>query len=699
MPAVYIAPDISIDVLDAPWNEFDRAAWYWPDPIKPADWIEKYIRLARTSIPGPFRFYNAPYLRGIANVTSIPGVARLVVRKVVQAGVSELFRALMCYWAHTDPGPTGLTLPNEKKGHEIVENDVIPSFKAAFGEDNVAAHPELSGMLTGRPHDIKRGTIKLANSFIMHLMWSGSPASMASNPMTRAISDEADKFERWAGNDADPISLVDARLTTATNPLHAIISTPTVDTGEISTNFANCRHQLYFLVPCPHCGARQRLIFGDGGGFGVTWSEPVRALQKAHEFIAAAAAVLEDGQCWYQCHSCRGKFDERAKRLAVREGKWGTVGSDLVTPDGRIDDVEQVANFPAGTWLGMQVDGELLMWRTMAQQAADFLRARTYQQQFFFRTSRQGLPWEEISATKHTVSIESAARDVTLPEGVLPWWTSRVVAVIDTQQTHFWVVIRAWGAGMRSHRVWHGRLESFHDLDRICFGTPFKNEDMRLPPRICDMAVIDSGGGKAREGIEETDTGPAPSRVMEVYRWCLANVARVRAIKGDSRPKPGIFIRRGQGIYTADKQTIKLPIMLLDTQHFQDYLVDLMGRRIGQPEEDAGKPAWRLNTRDDPEYLKHMSNLHKVRRGMGDETEWRWEPVREGARVDYRACEGYMVAAAEMLQIPILPELGAWKKLMEAQLRSQAEPPPRVPITDNQFSRPDGQAYLSTERN
>jgi hypothetical protein len=157
----------------------------------------------------------------------------------------------------------------------------------------------------------------------------------------------------------------------------------------------------------------------------------------------------------------------------------------------------------------------------------------------------------------------------------------------------------------------------------------------------------------------------------------------------------------------AGGQTQKLPIWLLDVHHFQDYLVDLMAKRVAMqpvdvssgviedPEEDAGRPVWRLNGRDDHEYLRHMNNLHKVCRGIGSDMEWRWEPIREGVRVDYRAVEGYQVAAAEMMEVPILPPLATWRRHIEDQKTARMRPALQQ---RNEFLTSDGRAYLATER-
>lgn len=702
--AVEIYPGIRIDVPHAPWNARDRAAWYWPATMKPSEWAEKYRRLERGAIPGPWRNDNAPYLRGIMDLANKRGVEWLAIKKAVQIGVSEACRTLLAYWAHQDPYPMGLALPNEKKGRQIVADDIQPIFTREFEK-----HGELRELLSGRSHDITKEEIKLANNFVLYLMWSGSATSMASNPMKRAISDEVNKFEPWVGNDADPVSLIQNRMTTFPECVHVLVSTPTNSGEGISMHFDDCNIQGYFLVPCVHCEQRQRLLFGEKPiegktGFGVRWSEDVRELSAAGRYKDAAALVRADLQaCWYECSVCGGRINEREKRLMVRAGKWGTVADDLILPGGNYDDLEAVDEFPAGTKIGLQVGSLYCCWEswTMSHLAAEFLQARTLQKRFNFRTSRLGEHWEQSSEKMEVEAVDARVKEATLPEGKLPRWTARLVAVVDTQKDHFWLVIRAWGPGMRSQRVWHGKVYSFEEIEQWCFKTPWANEDSRLPAWTVDKILIDSGGTR-RFDVESASDAPLPSRVMDVYAWALKHQAHVNVIKGDARPEAGRYIRKGTGEYVNDKEKRSLPIWLLDVHHFHDDLQDLMGRRDQVVNPETGEvvgdiPAWALNTRHDPEYHQHLANMHKIpeRSGRGAELVYKWRPVRDGVRVDYRACEAYQVAGAYQTGVHQLPDMPVFLQAMEAELERREQPKPEKRPG---FTTPDGRPFLATNR-
>ena len=99
------------------WTPAELSAWRMPPEMRPSQWAERYRSLphGQSPLPGPWENENAPYSRGIMDLAAAPGVAQLNVCKAAQIGVSEAMRNLLGYWAHLDPEPMGLTLPDEGK--------------------------------------------------------------------------------------------------------------------------------------------------------------------------------------------------------------------------------------------------------------------------------------------------------------------------------------------------------------------------------------------------------------------------------------------------------------------------------------------------------------------------------------------------------------------------------------------------------
>ena len=653
--------------------------WRAPPKLMPSEWATQHVILPRGQSPRPGRLdhRNAPYLPTLIDLLAKPGIAELNIIKAAQIGVSEAMRWYIGFLAHTDPDPVGLALPDEKKGGRIVSNRIIPMMRRT---------PVLAELMSSRGHDTQKQQIKFSNGFILHLMWSGSPSAMASDPMRIGICDEVDKFAQWAGREAHAADLISKRLRAYEDRARQInISTPTTRAGVIWQRWEGSDIQLRYLVACPKCGARQSLVFD-----GIKWGD-----FDEEDQVARAHLVEQNEAAWYECRGCGERMSDRERRRAIQGGKWGTIGPDGLS-DGNITDVNAIDAFPRGTRVGAQIPAMCCTWTRMAGIAAEFLRAKgSMSKMFDFRTQTLGEIWEQDVQRSSSGAFAERAKAAGMPEGLLPAWTAMLIMSVDTQKDHFWVVIRAWGPAMRSARIWHGRVVSFSDLDQLLRKAWPVEGDKYLPRRV-DLTVIDSGGTKTGEmiidefGAEEE----RPSRTMEVYAWTMGHGEHaVRAIRGAAQPKPGRFIERGRGTYTTSREQKPVPVWLLDVHHFQDELTEIMDRQIR--EGDADQPVWRLNSRADPEYDRHMSNLQRVPIRRGSTIQNLWMPIASGARVDYRACEGYMVAAAYMAGIHLLPDLEVWQPQRDAELRAYRQLESR---TKERIKGRDGQAWLASQR-
>lgn len=614
-----------------------------PRRLLPSEWAEQYRRLpqGQTNIPGPWLNENAPYLRGLMDLVVAPGVAEIAVQKAAQTGVSEAMRCVTGYLAHLEPDPVGWALPDRMKGRKIMKNRLIPLF-----EDT----PILRDLLTAQSRDLQAEEITLRNQFRLFLMWSGSASSTSSDPMRVIISDELDKFAKWTLGDASTAANLRARVRSYQERGRLVwVSTPTTRnrTDGIAQFFEESDVKLYFFVPCPRCGQWQRLLWAQ-----VRWPDyPERDPVKR-------AALVRHGEVWYECAHCHGKIVEQEKYSMVRRGRWAD-------DEGTVIDAEAVKEWPAGTRLGVQISALYCLWEKWSDLAARFTRAKgDFAKMYDFWTQDLGLPFEHRVLSSRPEVYSKRSTTSLLEEGLVPSWCVKLLCTIDTQADHFYAVIRAWGRGMRSARVWHGKPLSFRDLDDLCFGAGFPVEGQPHLLVQPGLVLIDSGGTKAR--------GETASRTMAVYQWALGRRSRVRAIKGASHVsaanemKPFWF---GKGLLSLETrrpgqartapQTRDVPLLLVNTQFCNDLLADLVARGHGPAAEGEapGEELWHLNRRDDPEYNQHLANMQKVERQTARGRIEEWVPLSDGVRTDYRDCEVYQVAAAEMARVRLLPAL------------------------------------------
>ncbi|MCC6909994.1 MAG: phage terminase large subunit family protein [Phycisphaerales bacterium] len=644
-----------------------------------SQWAERhrYLDDRQSEITGPWRNANAAYLRGIMDLGFLPGVREITIVKAAQVGVSEAMRNVLAYVAHHDPSPSGLLLPDKLKGEQIVNDRILPMFRVTT---------VLQSLMTERAHDAKKSQLTLANSFTLYLMWSGSASSLASNPLRFAIADETDKFVPFSGREADPVSLLRKRQTTFIGMGRARlwkVSTPTTDLGVIWREHQAADVQLYFLVPCPKCDSKQRLIFEQ-----VKWEIPAEItdpVEKA-KYVEAHGA---EGVVWYECRSCGHRLDEAAKRVAVAAGKWGTCNPDGLA-NGEVEDAESLPGFRRGTRLSMHISALYCKWITLADIAGEFLRTQSSPSVgplFDFTTGTLGEAFEQRITRIENNSFSDLSEAAQHDEGVVPPWAASLIAAIDTQQDHFWCVVRAWGPQMRSQRIWHGRLESFEELDQICT-TPFRVAgDMFPPMTVCagGIAAIDSGG--------TTERGARLSRTQEVYRWAMDRTSWVLVVKGTRRQVEGQGWKQGRGYYDlgggADK--IEVRLWLLDVNRGQDELVDWVRR---SRDADPDKAIWMLNRRNDPVYNQHLSNMHKIAVREGNTMKERWVPIRAGAHIDLRDCEVYQIFAAYLHRVHLLPDVASFIEHKKQAIAAAQRPRRKA----RPFTMPDGRPYLVTER-
>lgn len=624
------------------FREDERDALRPPEDLKPSEWAERYrvLPIGISNIPGPWRNDNAPYLRGLMDLADAPGVVQLNVMKAGQIGVSEAARNVILYWAHTDPDPMGLALPDKVKGRKIVMEQLIPAIEGT---------PPVASLMTERKWDLSGEKLKLTNGFLLHLMWSGSASATSADPMRRVIDDEVDKFAMWAGRETNPIGRTWTRTRSyGDRRFQWNISTPTDRAGIIFRLVEASGVQLLFMVPCPACGDQQSLTFRR-----LKWPKPNSKLNRK-EKLSLADRIVANEDVWYECAYCQRRIEPHERTRIVRAGTWRSA-------DGAIPEAEAVEEWPRGTRIGARVGAMVCLWQSWAGIAAEFIRAEGDRElTFSFRTETVGEPWEEqLEKPRPSVYADKCAR-AKLAEGVVPSWAVKLLATVDTQHDHFYVVLRAWGPEMRSQRIFHARAETFADLDDVCFRHLWPREGGDGTGMKAELVLIDSGGTRLE--------GETASRTMQVYRWVTRRSARARAIKGAGavkRRREGLYIWPGKGVLDDGNQAGKtLRIWYVDTHHFGDLLYELVHAGL----EDDEQETWLLNQADDEEYNSQLANVQKrlIRSGRGPAMEV-WEPIEPGAPVHYWDCEAYQVAAAYLARVHLLPPLEELLAYREAE--------------------------------
>jgi len=542
-------------------------------------------------------------------------IRKVFVKKAAQIGVSEALRNILACLAHQEPDPALLVLPDENSAKKIMRKRILPMF-----EDT----PALAALKTAQAKDQALHNVTLRNGFDLGIGWSGSPSTLAADPIRFIGFDETDKFSDWNGRESDPISLGDVRTATYDNAIQYAISTPTTREGLINALHENAAIKLWFFVPCPHCGLAQRLTFGQ-----LEWD-----YKEVKDARQRAAMVQKHKAAWYRCFGCEEKILDAAKPKMVNHGFWATEDQSYrLHVDGR-----EEGQLPAGSEVGMHISAlySLAPKHRFYEIAAEWIMCsgnpmRTQG----FRNSWLGEVFEQlVLKPKASLIRDKVAGDETRnippapPPKIIPAWAGVLIATADTQKDHFCFVIRAWGAEYRSQLVHYGIAQTFDELKAVCLDTGYRFGD---GAPVMPRALLIDSGGTSTNGV---------SRTSEVYEFAMRDQQRIVPTKGASQAMSSPWRESKVG-------DAGLILRLIDTGYYKD----MLSRLLNDP--DATK--WMPHAAVDDDYCKQMASEHKVIVN-GKQV---WVPVVSGGANHFWDCEVLQCAAADMAHVALMPVMAS----------------------------------------
>ncbi len=599
----------------------DRVAWEPADLVSVSQWAEAHRVLSDrvSSEPGPYRMSRVPYLREIHDTMGDDTIREVVVGAPAQSGKSEMGRNWLGWCCDLQPGPVLIVFPSEASAKENMVERVIPMFSDT---------PHLARLKTGRAWDLKRGQVTLTTC-TMYVGWAGSPQALASRPIRYCLLDEVDKFKRYAGREADPVSLARVRLRTYGNRAKLLlISTPTIPTGTIWRSLQACPDRRIFHVPCPRCGEYAELRWDQVRWDGMEESEA----DALHRQLSQIAAGLLSAT--YECDSCHALIPDVERRSMVDAGEWVSEGY----PRGER---------PPSASVGYRIPGLCSPWTTLTDLVREWLSARLKglgELQYFFN-SMLGLPFwgadKDGNALEITPEEIYAKGEAGHEPGVVPTWATILVAATDTGYRSFQWVVRAFGRGYRSRLIAYGECATFSELREATLDRRFPVEG-GAPAVWPQILCIDSGGGGANRDS---------SRTEEVYRFALTEPARIKPLKGyggAGLPLRPVSTNQHQYRPHGGKDPLDVTLSIVDTGYFKD----LIAARI-QHEDPSVWETMRTIGRD---YVMQLSSerrtlIERRVRPDGEAREvWRWVPRATGAANHYWDAEVYAAVGAYMLE-------------------------------------------------
>lgn len=266
-----------------------------PDPdYTVSEWADnnRYLDQKSSSEPGKWRTDRTPYLRAIMDSLSVNNpTSEVVFVKGAQIGGTEAGNNWIGYTIDIAPGPLMAV---------ATSLDVAKRNSTSRLDPMIDSCPTLAKKVP-RGRDKRNSLLKKEYpGGMLVLVGSNSPANLRSMPARYLFLDEVDAYETNLGGEGDPIALAIARTRTYSSRRKVfMVSTPTVEqTSRIWKAFLTSNQQ-YYMVPCPHCKTKQRLI----------WSNIRYPEDKPHDVV-------------YMCQSCGVGIEEHYKEVMLANGEW-----------------------------------------------------------------------------------------------------------------------------------------------------------------------------------------------------------------------------------------------------------------------------------------------------------------------------------------------------------------------------------------
>lgn len=446
------------------------------------------------------------------------------------------------------------------------------------------------------------------NGNYMVLVGANSPSSLSSRSIKYLFFDEIDKYPAFAGKEADPIKLATERTKTFVDKKIVMVSTPTVESGNIWQAFMSANERRQYYVPCPHCGVSQVLKFKQ-----IKWPDEHNN----------NVDMIRD-TAYYECEHCGEHIYDRHKMEMLRRGEWRAVNESQ-------SKVRSVSYHLSSIYSP---------WVTFGDVAYEFKNSKgTPATLMNFINSWLAEPWKS-SKTKSTQNMEFTQSNY--PCGVVPDKAVLLIASVDVQLDHFWWEVRAYAPGVKSYLIDYGQASTWEDLEEIIISREYPSEYGE--PRQVMKAGIDSG-----------------FRTDEVYQFCSRFPEVCIPLKGSSNhttmTAPYTMTSLEKGVVGG------LKLYVLNTDYWKDFIF----ARMIRPADEEG--TIHLYKECPQEYSDHLRSEEKqeIRNVKTGAVTVQWKPLTSHPVNHLLDTCTYNAAVADIAGVKYLVEPADYEETEEVE--------------------------------
>lgn len=453
-----------------------------PEPLLTvSEWSDRFRMLSSeaSAEPGRWRTDRTPYLREIMDkLSALDPCEEVIVQKGAQLGFTEMGFNFVGYVVDIAPGPMLYVLPTEAMGKRNSKTRLTPMIESTPRlREKIAPAKSRTSANTTLQKDYPGGTLVIAGA--------NSAAPLRNMPVRFLVLDEVDAYPLDLDGEGSPVDLAIKRTATFSKRKIYKLSTPTDDASSvIAGEFLNT-DQRYFYVPCPECGAAQKLEF---------------------QYLRWERGKPETAR--YECAHCSELIHERFKTKMLQAGEWRAEKPELSSARKAGYHINSLYS-PYG-------------WYSWEQAAREYEDAKGNEPKLKVFTNtvlgetyklKGDVPaWENLYNRREPYDI-----------GIVPEGVSILTMGVDVQGDRLELEIVGWCPGRESYSIDY----------RVLLGNTAEKPVWEELRGIIEAEYPRDGGGSARVMLAAIDSGYNTSHV---YDFCKTfQPGRVIPIKGKTQ--------------------------------------------------------------------------------------------------------------------------------------------------------------------
>lgn len=402
---------------------------------------------------GGYRRDVNPYLAGIMDTWSMPGVKEVAVCGSAQTGKTLVMHAALAYCIDMRPGPRMLAMQDDDAIGKVVANKLVPMFRAS---------PPVRAQL-GKVRNTRISFRDGTNLFMASAQSQGQRASISIQDL---FLDEEALYKQIAGQGV-PVEEFRERTRSYEHKRKILrVSRPIGgDECSIVQALEECDEVRHYFVRCPACGSYQIMTEE-----GLVMTEKTASPQEVERRKLGR----------YKCSICKFLWSDHLRDQAVARGRWEA--ENPVPSPRRI-------GFHLPAIVSKAVSLSEIMAAKMRAEASD---SPVVKQQY--ANGMWAMPFRAVEL-ETTEDLILQHRDPDLEPLKIPGDAVALTAGIDVQKRGFWYVVKAWRPDLSSAVIDYGRLTDWDSVHAL-METRYDYED-NSPNAGKSLAIwragIDSG--------------------------------------------------------------------------------------------------------------------------------------------------------------------------------------------------------------